>query len=290
MLPALATRKVDLRSSMAVAPQPAGQFALAPGVDCRRGCSHRGVARRFRDCSSAPSIHLETLPPGFNPSGVMVAKASLDDVRFHDPAAFRKLLDASTTAMRQIPGVQNAAVGLCLPYERALNDAVTLSDGKEAGQQDGTDEVYVTPGYFETLQMPVLAGRTFTDADGPNAQHVAVVNQAFARKFYGGTNPVGRYVNKDTMIVGEVADVPVSSGLYEGAPLMSEQAMYIPAAQVPAQYLSVVHVWFQPDWVVRTSGPVAGLTGGDAAGARESRPRSCRSRASTGCATCWRKP
>ena len=157
--------------------------------------------------------------------------------------------------------MQNAAVGLCLPYERALNDAVTLSDGKEAGRQDGTDEVYVTPGYFETLQMPVLAGRTFTDADGPNAQHVAVVNQAFARKFYGGTNPVGRYVNKDTEIVGEVADVPVSSGLYEGAPLMTEQAMYIPAAQVPVQYTSVVHVWFQPDWIVRTAGPVAGLTG-----------------------------
>jgi hypothetical protein len=52
----------------------------------------------------------------------------------------------------------------------------------------------------------------------------------------------------------------LSSGLYEGAPLMSEQAMYIPAAQVNAQYLSLVHVWFQPDWVVRTAGPFEGLT------------------------------
>src|SRR5205807_701458 len=62
-------------------------------------------------------VHLETLPPGFNPNGVIVAKASLDDVRFHDPAAFRKLLDEGTAAMRNIPGVQNAAVGLSLPYE-----------------------------------------------------------------------------------------------------------------------------------------------------------------------------
>ncbi|MGO8817064.1 MAG: FtsX-like permease family protein, partial [Terriglobia bacterium] len=45
------------------------------------------------------------------------------------------------------------------------------------------------------------------------------------------------------------------------APLMTEQAMYIPAAQLPLQYTSVVHVWFQPDWIVRTAGPVAGLTG-----------------------------
>ena len=136
-------------------------------------------------------IHLETLPPGFNPNGLMVAKVSLNDVRYHNPAAFRALLNESTAAMRQIPGVQNAAVGLSLPYESTLNDGVTLSDGKETGQEGGTDVVYVTPGYFDTLQMPLLAGRVFTDADGPNAQHVAVVNQSFARKFYGGANPVG---------------------------------------------------------------------------------------------------
>src|SRR5207245_7699349 len=100
-------------------------------------------------------IHLETLPPRCNPHGVMVAKASLDDVRYHDPAAFRKLLDESTAAMRQIPGVQNAAVGLSLPYERAVNDWIELSDGKEAGHQDGTDLFYVTPGFFDTFKMPL---------------------------------------------------------------------------------------------------------------------------------------
>jgi hypothetical protein len=162
--------------------------------------------------------------------------------------------------MRRIPGISDAAVGLSLPYERTLNDGVTLGDGNEAGRQDGTDVIYVTPGYFATLQIPVIGGRIFTDADGPTTQRVAVVNRSFARKFYGGSNPVGRFVDKDTMIVGEVADVPVSSGLYEGAPLMSEQAMYIPATQVDAPFLSLVHVWFQPDWIVRTAGPITGLS------------------------------
>jgi predicted permease len=260
MLPALATRKVDLRSSMA-----SRGVAKAAGVRLRQTLIAGEVALTVVLLAASgllirTLIHLETLPPGFNPDGVMTAKASLDDVRYHDPAAFRKLLDASTAAMRQIPSVQNSAVGLSLPFERALNDGVTLSDGKEAGQQDGTDVVYVTPGYFATLQMPVLAGRVFTDADGSNAQHVAVVNQSFARKFYGGSNPVGRYINKDTLIVGEVTDVSVSSGLNPVAPLMSEQAMYIPAAQVNAQFLSLVHIWVQPDWIVRTAGPVEGLT------------------------------
>jgi len=261
MLPALAARKVDLRSSMASRAGSkvasvrlrqmliAGEVALTVMLLAATGLLIRTL------------IHLETLPPGFNSKGVMVAKASLDDVRFHDPAAFRKLLDESTALMREIPGVRSAAVGLSLPYETILNDGVVLSDGKEAGQQEGTDVAYVTPGYFDTLQMPPLAGRVFTDADGPTTQHVAVVNQSFARKFYGGSNPVGHYINKDTLIVGEVADVPISSNLYPVAPLMGEQTMYIPAAQVDTAYLSLVHVYFQPDWVVRTAGPVEGLTG-----------------------------
>jgi macrolide transport system ATP-binding/permease protein len=259
MLPALAARKVDLRSSMASRAVAgagsvrlrhvliAGEVALTVVLLAGSGLLIRSL------------IHLETLPPGFNPNGVLVAKVSLDDVRYHDPAAFRKLLDESTAAMRLIPGVKNAAVGLSLPYESILNGGVTLSDGKEAGRQDETDLVYVTPGYFDTLQMPLLSGRVFTDADGPNAQKVAVVNQAFAQKFYGGSNPVGRYINKDTVIVGEVADVPISSNLFPVAPLMSEQTMYVPATQVEAHSLSLVHVWFQPDWVVRTAGPIEGL-------------------------------
>jgi hypothetical protein len=157
--------------------------------------------------------------------------------------------------------VQNAAVGLTLPYERALNDGVTLSDGKEAGQQVGTDEVYVTPGYFDTLQIPVLTGRSFTDADGPATQQVVIINQTFARKFFHGANPLGRYLDKNR-IVGVVADTVLSSGLTSGAaPLTSEETIYLPAAQIAEpRFLTMVHIWFQPSWIVRANGPVEGLT------------------------------
>ena len=266
MLPALVARKVDLRSSMADrAAARAGSLrlrqSLLAGEVALTVVLLAGSGLLIRSLT-----HLETLPPGFNPNGVMVAKASLDDVRYHDPAAFRKLLDESTAAMREIPGVQNAAVGLNLPYEFVGNDYVMLSDGKEAGHQGGADWTYVTPGYFNTLQMPVLAGRVFTDADDLTSQHVAVVNQSFARKFYGGSNPVGRYIDKDLfngrgiLIVGEVADVPISSGLDPVAPLQTEQTMYIPATQVDGQLLALLHQWLQPDWIVRTTGPVDGLT------------------------------
>jgi macrolide transport system ATP-binding/permease protein len=260
MLPALASRNVDLRSSMA-----SRAVARGGSLRLRQGLIAGEVALTVVLLAASgllirTLVHLETLPPGFNPNGVMVAKASLDDARFHDPRAFRELLNESTATMRHIPGIQNAAVGLSLPYERSLiNGAMTIGDGKEAGQKGETDEVYVTPGYFDVLQIPLLTGRSFTEGDGPDAQPVAIVNQAFVRKFFRGANPLGRYVDKKT-IVGVVEDVAVAPGLDAAAPLTGEVAMYIPAAQVDARSLSLVHVWFQPSWVVRTAHPVQGLT------------------------------
>jgi predicted permease len=260
MLPALTMRKFDLRSAIASRTTIGGD-----GIRLRQALIVSEVALTVALLAACgllirTLIHLETLPAGFNPAGVMTARASLDDARYHDPAAFRKLLTESTSAMRQIPGVQHAAVGLSLPYERSLNDGITLSDGKEAGQHVVTGEVYITHDYFGALQIPVLTGRSFTEADGPDTQPVAVVNQTFARKFFHGTSPVGRFVDKNRMIVGMVEDVAMAPGLEVAAPLAGEEGLYIPAAQMDAYGLSLVHVWFQPSWIVRTTARVEGLT------------------------------
>jgi macrolide transport system ATP-binding/permease protein len=208
-------------------------------------------------------VHLQTLSPGFSPTGVMAAKASLDDVRYHDPAAFRRLFDESLAAMRRLPGVEAAAVGLSLPYERALTDGSMRLDGRESGRRVETRSLYVTPGYFETLRIPVLAGRTFTGADGPQAQKVVIVNESFARRYFGEASPLARSLNDGLLIVGVVADTvgraTVSAGL---GPLTREPEVYRPAAQIDdATFLATVHVWVQPSWIVRTARPIDGLTG-----------------------------
>ncbi len=262
MLPALATRKFDLRTAIA--------SRAATGSDrlrWRQALIVSEVALTVVLLAGSgllirTLIYLQTMRPGFNATGVMAAKASLDDVRYHDPAAFQKLLNESVYSMRQIPGVEDAAVGLSLPYERSLiNGALTIGDGKEAGQHAQTDELYITPDYFKTLQIPVLMGRSFTEGDVADAQPVAIVNQAFMRRFFHGTSPVGRYVEKNRMIVGVVENVAVPPVVDAVAPLSDEEAiMYIPAAQVDAKSLSLLHVWFQPSWIVRAAAPVEGLT------------------------------
>src|SRR5262249_45832418 len=141
MLPALTARSTNLRSSIA-----GRGVTRAGGLRLRQSLIAGEVALTVLLLAGSgllirTLIYLQTLPPGFNPYGVLTAKASLDEVRFHDPAKFRKLLDESIAAMREIPAVEHAAVGLTLPYERAINDGVVISDGREAGQQDGTDVV-----------------------------------------------------------------------------------------------------------------------------------------------------
>lgn len=261
MLPAISIRSFDLRSAITSRAATQGDRLRLRQALIVTEVGLTVVLLAGSGLLIRTLVHLQTLPAGFNPRGVMTARASLDEARYHDPAAFQKLLTESILAMRQIPGVQHAAVGLSLPFERSLNSGVLLSDGKQAGQQVMTGEVYVTPDYFAALQIPILSGRAFTDADGSTSQHVAIVNRTFARKFFDGEDPVGRHVDKDTLIVGMVEDVAIPPGLEATAPLADEEAMYIPATQVEARALTLLHIWFQPSWIVRTNAPVEGLTG-----------------------------
>ena len=200
-------------------------------------------------------VYLRTLPPGFNPQNVVVAKASLDDARYNNRAGFLKLLDQSTAAMQNIPGVDSAAVGLSVPYERALNYSVSRGHGPQTGQQDMTNLVYVTPAYFETLQIPLRAGRLLAVGDTSAGRFVAVVNAAFAAKYLGLENSVDRHLLSDgntIEIVGITANVVTPPGFTFGGPMVAEPTVYVPAAQMPTQLVNLAHVWFQPSWIVRT--------------------------------------
>jgi putative ABC transport system permease protein len=208
-------------------------------------------------------LHLQTLPPGFDVSNVMAAQASLDDARYHHPESFQRLLQQSVALMKNIPGVESAAVGLNLPFERGLNNGFHVVDGPEKGPDQMTSSDYVTPEYFRVLRIPLLAGREFSESDTATSQPVAIVNYSFARKFMGTTDVRGRHIASGKSIytiVGVVGDVTKRPGLFVSAPLSTEVTYYIPAAQAEQPLLNLVHVWFQPSWIVRTQGPIVGLT------------------------------
>ena len=159
---------------------------------------------------------LATLRAGFDPSQVMTATLSLQDARYQTPEKVNQFFDASLSRMQQIPGVENAAASLTLPYERALNLGARWVGAKPGAETIPImNQTYVTPWYFQTLRIPVIRGRVFTEADVASAAPVIVVNQAFVARSSPDQDPIGRQIAGGGVartIVGIVGDVQQKAG------------------------------------------------------------------------------
>ena len=141
--------------------------------------------------------------------------------------------------------------------------------------------------------MHLLAGRDFNAGDTAKSQPVAIVNESFARKYLDQQNAVGRHLRRNITddsrpieVIGIVPDVVKTPGIDSTAPLTTEPTLYVPATQVDSKFFALVHTWFQPSWIVRTRGPIAGITGADAESTCRCRSRACHSPASTACPIC----
>jgi predicted permease len=206
---------------------------------------------------------LVNLRAGFDATHVMTATLSLQDARYRSADRVNRFFDASLARMREISGVESAAAALTLPYERALNVG-----GRWVGAPPGADRIplmnmtYVTPAYFETLRIPLVRGRVFTEADAAGAAPVMVVNLAFLARNSKDQDPIGRQVTSGTVsrtIVGIVGDIQQKAGWGNYGPVAAVPASYIPAAQTDDAFLKTVHAWFAPSWFVRLRGPQAGI-------------------------------
>jgi len=134
--------------------------------------------------------NLMTRPLGFQQNGVLVA--SIDFPRLNLPEArrnpfVRELLDR----VRAVPGVAAAAASNRSPVNgNSSNDGVLADNNTTAG--DSWEE-HIGPGYFQTMETPILAGRDFNENDSAKSPKVAIVNQAFVKKFLAGLkNPIGK--------------------------------------------------------------------------------------------------
>jgi predicted permease len=208
-------------------------------------------------------VWLNGLNPGFDTHNVIAAEASLQDARYQTAAAVNRLYAETLERMQRIPGVQSAAVALTLPYERPLNNGFRTVEGGDGNAHVG-EFVYATPTYFETMGIPVVAGRAFRDSDTPERAHVVMVSESFAKKYFHG-DALGRHLRggkEISEIVGICGDVQQHSGLNgDQGPLSMEPTIYLPASQLSDGFVKLIHTWFSPKWVVRTSGPTANLTG-----------------------------
>jgi predicted permease len=207
--------------------------------------------------------HLMKLRAGFDGSHVMTATLSLQDARYQSAARVNQLFDRTIDKMRELAGVENAAICLTLPYERALNVGARWIDARPGSEEIPImNQTYVTPGYFETLRVPVIRGRVITEADTATSAPVIVVNESFVRTYSRDIDPIGRQMGSPSSprtIVGIVGDIQQQAGWGNFGPLGTMAATYIPAAQTSDAFLAMVHTWYTPNWFVRVSGPQQGI-------------------------------
>ncbi|MGJ5818215.1 ADOP family duplicated permease [Paludibaculum fermentans] len=212
--------------------------------------------------------HLRGLDPGFDPNRVLTASFSLQDARYKDPQAVSRLFRDGLERMRQIPGVESAAVTLSLPFESALNVGFHRLDGPAAREQrrnEITNIAYVTPSYFETLRIPLRRGRLLLESDSAASTPVAVVNDAFAAAYFREQEAVGSHFSLGTQqfeVVGVVGNVQSGAGWGQFGPYGQVPFVYVSPDQLPGSLLASAHTWFAPHWVIRGNGGAAGLKAG----------------------------
>jgi len=213
-------------------------------------------------------IHLRDLSPGFEESNLITASVSMQDARYSDGAAVVRLFDDSVARIRALPGVQDAAAALGMPYSRLLNDGIRRVDGPVIDKPDDyhcTNENWVTPRFFETMNIPVHAGRGIRPDDGAGAPLIAVVNDAFVARYYKDGIVVGRHFTTEGRtleIVGVVGNTQQGNsgcGGRSSGPISTTAVFYVPVTQMPSRFLNMVHVWFEPSWVVRSTMPASTL-------------------------------
>lgn len=199
-------------------------------------------------------VYLQTLPAGFDPRHVVTLSASLEDARYAQHERIEQLFARSLERLRALPGVESAAISLGLPYERILNMGARVVSGSAPGTFAFTTATYVTPGYFETLRLPLLGGRTFRDSDTSTSSPVVVVNEAFAKRYFKDRDPVGQRVEvtgATREVIGVVGNVPQRGGFQNYGPIDALPGVYVAFSQFPGAGLRTYHGWFSTAWIIR---------------------------------------
>jgi putative ABC transport system permease protein len=173
--------------------------------------------------------------PGFNPQNLFTADFRLSGSKFQDDQSVVLFERETLDRVRSLPGVQAAAISSVLPITGALGEwdqrGFHIQDRHIPDTEvPSVDTYFVSPDYLRVMEIPVLRGRSFTDADAQNPSPVALISESTARQMWPGGNPLGERIQlggRDekkpwSTIVGIVSDVhqygldsPVTPQVYE---------------------------------------------------------------------------
>jgi putative ABC transport system permease protein len=183
-------------------------------------------------------VRLQNVNPGFNPKNVLTAEISLPALRYPDKKSQVNFLTELDRRVASLPGVKNVGLTIILPMSGINSDSSFDIEGRTSDDaHPGPDEEIrlVSANYFRTLEMPLLRGRFFTNADNLDAPPVVIINHALAKRYWPNENALGKRMQLPTRegpvwatIVGIVGDMH-----HRGLDQPVKPEFYVPLTQAP---------------------------------------------------------
>jgi predicted permease len=191
---------------------------------------------------------LRAVDLGFDEDNVLSFSITLPKARYPDGDRAVAFFDAFEERLRSLPGAESVCSVFGSPMGRdRINSEVDFFDrpAPPPGQKESTVQKVITPGYLETLRIPLIRGRGFLPADRRDTPPVVLINQSFADRYYPGKDPIGRQIglnyslgyppNEPRTIVGIVGDMR-SRRISENP----EPEVYAAQSQIGSSYLTVL--------------------------------------------------
>ena len=188
---------------------------------------------------------LTSVNPGFSSQGVLTARISLPMARYPDDAARRSFWERVIEKARAMPGVTAAGLTSNVPFNGNVSSGsysiIGYTPPVGEALPHGRQEV-IGADYVKAMQIPLLAGRLFTDADDPDGQRVVIVDQYLVDRYFKGQDPIGQQIRRGgptsppITIVGVVGTI---NAIDLGQPVAKER-LYYPMRQTPLAMMDVV--------------------------------------------------
>src|SRR5215471_20712484 len=185
---------------------------------------------------------LASVDPGFDTRGLVKAQVVLPDSKYQRPAALTSFYDELMSRLGSLPGAQSVAVCTTVPLtgkHTPWNGVVP--DGRPYAPEETTTAQYrkISPGFFSTMRIPLLAGRDFDQYDAEGSQQVTILSQSMAHRLWPDEDPVGKRIFREPghpiLVVGVAGDIK----LY-GLDNSDDIALYVPFPQAIPGFMSIV--------------------------------------------------
>jgi putative ABC transport system permease protein len=185
--------------------------------------------------------------PGFQTQNLLTMQVSLPYLKYKEPAMVRYFFQQTIEKVKALPGVQSVGAVSHLPLSGGVTSGFFAIEGREVppGEQGfHSDRRAVSSEYMQTMSIPLVKGRYFSEADRDDSQKVVIIDEALARKYWPGEDPVGKRISynrteKDERIWREVVGV-VGAIKHKALDADYRGTVYSPHSQWPMSNMFLV--------------------------------------------------